>query len=137
MQQNRHGTFFRVTLFTVWQCSKVHAIMLFTFMHHIVINITQKYQIQSEIIMNFKLFVNFWRYKNCKVIHIQFGILSDIIWINLVQNKILMIHIPENHTWWGYIFFKNLDEIIYFSNIARIANAVQVTICLLVSTSVY
>ena len=29
------------------------------------------------------------------------------------------------------------DLVTYFQNIARIANAVQVTICLLVSTSVY
>ena len=46
LQQNRYGTFFWVTLHTVWHCSKVHAIMPFMFLHHIVINITQKYQIQ-------------------------------------------------------------------------------------------
>ena len=71
-----------------------------------------------NLIMNFSLFIKFWSCNSCKIFHIQFAILSNTLWINLVQIKILMKY--------TIIFLQNrrivtflkiiLDEMKYFSN---------------------
>ena len=43
-----------------------------------------------NLIMNFSLFIKFWRCNNWKIFHIQFAILSNTIWINLFKIEILM-----------------------------------------------
>ena len=52
------------------------------------------------------------------------------------ERSVLIINIFVGECWAELIFVVSL-AVLCFKNIARIANAVQVTICLLVSTSVY
>ena len=104
-----------IALFTVWQCSKVRAIMPFTFMHHIVINITQKYQIQSEIIMNFKLFCQILEIQELQnnshsIWHLdQFSSKQNLDETHSWKSYLMRLHIFQK-TWWDYIFLKKIWE---------------------------
>ena len=90
LQQNRYGTFFGSPYTQFDIAAKYMQLCLFDVFASMWSKSPENIKFNLNLIMNFSLFIKFWRCNNCKIFHIQFAILSNTIWINLFKIEILM-----------------------------------------------